>query len=103
MRDIYDGNLSSDVSWLLVATPTLVDPDRAPNGNHTVKLLTHTVYDLPGAGANGWHLKALLETSDHGQCSRLAADQPGLHAGLHGLLACQKFHTVAFATGGNSG
>ena len=53
-RDIYDGNLSSDVSWLLVATPTLVDPDRAPNGNHTVKLLTHTVYDLPGAGANGW-------------------------------------------------
>ena len=53
-RDIYDGNLSSDISWLLVATPTLVDPDRAPNGNHTVKFLTHTIYDLPGSGANGW-------------------------------------------------
>jgi phytoene dehydrogenase-like protein len=25
--------------WLLVATPTLVDPSRAPDGQHTVKLL----------------------------------------------------------------
>ena len=28
------------VPWLLVATPTLVDPDRAPAGHHTVKLLS---------------------------------------------------------------
>lgn len=36
-----------DVPWLLVATPTLVDPDRAPAGKHTVKLLSQQVYDLP--------------------------------------------------------
>ena len=53
-RDIYDGKLSDDVSWLLVATPTLVDPSRAPEGHHTVKFLTHTVYDLPETGPSGW-------------------------------------------------
>ena len=54
-RDIYDGKLSDDVSWLLVATPTLVDPERALDNHHTVKLLTHTVYDLPQVGAIGWN------------------------------------------------
>lgn len=53
-RDIYDKRLSDDVAWLLVATPTLVDPSRAPDGHHTVKFLTHTIYDLPGAGPAGW-------------------------------------------------
>ena len=53
-RDIYDRRMSDDVSWLLVATPTLVDPSRAPEGHHTVKLLTHTVYDLPDLGPAGW-------------------------------------------------
>lgn len=53
-RDIYDGNLSRNISWLLAATPTLVDSNRAPEGHHTVKLLTHTVYDLPVVGAAGW-------------------------------------------------
>ena len=31
---------SPGVPWLLVATPTLVDPSRAPEGHHTVKLLS---------------------------------------------------------------
>ena len=53
-RDIYDGKLSEKVTWLLVATPTLVDPSRAPHGHHTVKFLTHTIYDLPETGPNGW-------------------------------------------------
>lgn len=53
-RDIYDGRLSDEVDWLLVATPSLVDPGRAPEGHHTVKFLTHTVYDLPGTGPSGW-------------------------------------------------
>ena len=53
-RDIYDGRMSDDVSWLLAATPSLVDPDRAPAGHHTVKLLTHTTYDLAGVGPAGW-------------------------------------------------
>jgi phytoene dehydrogenase-like protein len=56
-RDIYDGKLSEDVSWLLVATPSLVDPKRAPDGHHTVKFLTHTIYDLPGVGPAGWEAR----------------------------------------------
>lgn len=62
-RDIYDNRLSDDVAWLLVATPSLVDPTRAPLGHHTVKFLTHTIYDLPGGGAAAWagHKEAFLE------------------------------------------
>ena len=56
-RDIYDGRLSEEIAWLLVATPTLADPSRAPNGHHTVKFLTHTVYDLPGTGPDGWEAR----------------------------------------------
>ncbi len=41
------------VPWLLVATPTLVDPDRAPAGNHTVKLLSPQTWDLP-EGVSSW-------------------------------------------------
>jgi phytoene dehydrogenase-like protein len=41
------------VPWLLVATPTLVDPDRAPEGRHTVKLLSPQTWDLP-EGVSSW-------------------------------------------------
>jgi phytoene dehydrogenase-like protein len=41
------------VPWLLVATPTLIDPDRAPAGRHTVKLLTPQTWDLP-EGVTSW-------------------------------------------------
>jgi phytoene dehydrogenase-like protein len=37
-RDLRAGGFL-DGRWLLVATPTLVDPSRAPEGQHTVKLL----------------------------------------------------------------
>ncbi len=56
-RDIYDGRVGDTLAWLLVATPSLVDPGRAPEGHHTVKLLTHTVYDLPGTGPAGWEAR----------------------------------------------
>ena len=56
-RDIYDNKLSDRLSWLLVATPTLADPGRAPEGHHTVKFLTHTIYDLPGTGPAGWEAR----------------------------------------------
>jgi phytoene dehydrogenase-like protein len=36
-----------------VATPTLVDPDRAPEGHHTVKLLSPQAWDLPD-GVASW-------------------------------------------------
>ena len=38
-RDVREGKLLH-ARWMLVATPTLVDPSRAPTGHHTVKLLT---------------------------------------------------------------
>jgi phytoene dehydrogenase-like protein len=33
--------------WVLMATPTLVDPQRAPAGQHTVKILGITTWEIP--------------------------------------------------------
>ncbi|MGH8573647.1 MAG: phytoene desaturase family protein, partial [Gammaproteobacteria bacterium] len=57
-RRPYDG----EVPWLLVATPTLVDPDRAPPGHHTVKLLSAQPWELP-EGVESWEQRkqALIE------------------------------------------
>lgn len=52
-QDLRSGRFVSDVPWLLVATPTLVDPGRAPAGKHTVKILSQQVYELP-AGMPDW-------------------------------------------------
>jgi len=41
------------VPWLLVATPTLVDAERAPEGHHTVKLLSPQTWELP-EGVASW-------------------------------------------------
>jgi phytoene dehydrogenase-like protein len=46
-QDLRAGRFIEDVPWLLVATPTLADPTRAPAGHHTVKLLSQNVYDVP--------------------------------------------------------
>jgi phytoene dehydrogenase-like protein len=46
-RDIRDGRPVEGVPWLLVATPTLADPSRAPEGHHTVKLLSPQAWEVP--------------------------------------------------------
>jgi phytoene dehydrogenase-like protein len=46
-RDVKDGKFVAGVTWLLVATPSLVDPSRAPHGHHTVKLLSPQSWQLP--------------------------------------------------------
>ena len=46
-QNLRAGRFIEDVPWLLVATPTLADPTRAPAGHHTVKLLSQNVYDVP--------------------------------------------------------
>ncbi len=51
--DLRAGRFMPEPAWLLVATPTLVDPGRAPSGQHTVKLLSPQVYELP-EDAGGW-------------------------------------------------
>jgi phytoene dehydrogenase-like protein len=53
-RAVRDGRPHDEgVPWLLVATPTLVDPDRAPQGHHTIKLLSPQTWDLPH-GVTSW-------------------------------------------------
>ncbi|MDH5421267.1 MAG: NAD(P)/FAD-dependent oxidoreductase [Acidimicrobiia bacterium] len=53
-RDVYDGKFVTDPGWLLVATPTLVDRGRAPEGTHTVKMVTFNTYDADGQGPHHW-------------------------------------------------
>ena len=50
-RALRDGRYVEDPAWLLVATPTLVDPSRAPEGHHTVKFLSANSYGFPERGA----------------------------------------------------
>jgi len=51
--DLRAGRFLADPAWVLVATPTLADPGRAPAGQHTVKVLTPQTYRLP-AGMGDW-------------------------------------------------
>ncbi len=47
LRNINDGVEFDGVPFLLVATPTLVDAERAVDGLHTVKLLSAVPYEVP--------------------------------------------------------
>lgn len=44
---IRNGRWVTEPQWTLLATPTLVDPTRAPAGHHTIKLLGPQAYDPP--------------------------------------------------------
>ena len=46
-RGLRQNRLHRPGTFLLFATPTIVDPSRAPEGNHTVKLLSLAPYDVP--------------------------------------------------------
>jgi phytoene dehydrogenase-like protein len=46
-RALRDGRYVEDPAWLLVACPTLADPSRAPEGHHTIKLLSAQSYGFP--------------------------------------------------------
>ncbi len=64
--DLRMGRFLADPPWVLVATPTLADPGRAPDGHHTVKILSPQAYQLPDGTAH-WdtvkeeHARRLLE------------------------------------------
>ncbi len=45
-RGIKEGRLHHEGAFLLFATPTLVDPSRAPQDHHTVKILSMAPYEL---------------------------------------------------------
>jgi phytoene dehydrogenase-like protein len=46
-RGLRERRLHGDGTFLLFATPTIVDPSRAPEGHHTVKILSLAPYDPP--------------------------------------------------------
>jgi phytoene dehydrogenase-like protein len=52
-RAVRDNRYVEEPSWILVATPTVADPSRAPSGHHTVKLLTLQAWALPD-GQKSW-------------------------------------------------
>jgi phytoene dehydrogenase-like protein len=62
-RRLRDGRYDPEPAWLLVATPTLVDPSRAPESRHTVKFLSGQAW-RPPEGEKGW------EELKHRQASR---------------------------------
>jgi phytoene dehydrogenase-like protein len=51
--DLRAGRYVADPAWVLVATPTLADPGRAPAGCHTMKILSPQTYQLPD-GMGQW-------------------------------------------------
>ena len=60
---------------MLVATPTLVDPSRAPAGHHTVKFLSGQAWELP-EGESSWD--ELKERQADRQLERVRRLAPGL-------------------------
>ena len=52
-RRVSDGFFSEEWPFMLTATPTLADPSRAPEGMHTVKIVTFNASD-PGGGPGRW-------------------------------------------------
>jgi phytoene dehydrogenase-like protein len=60
-REIKDGRPVQGVPWLLVATPTLADPSRAPEGHHTVKLLSPQAWALPEGRDWDWFKEELAD------------------------------------------
>jgi phytoene dehydrogenase-like protein len=74
-RRLRDGVYDPDPAWLLVATPTLVDPSRAPEGHHTVKFLSGQAWPLP-EGESSWD--ELKERQADRQLERVRRFAPGL-------------------------
>lgn len=66
-RRVARGQYSDVDPWFLVATPSLADSGRAPDGGHTVKFVTINAYDVGGKGPQEWdaikddHLSRQLE------------------------------------------
>jgi phytoene dehydrogenase-like protein len=72
-RDVREGKLLH-ARWLLIATPTLVDPSRAPEGMHTVKLLSMVPWN---DGAWGEELKLEVAEENLAALRRAAPNMTG--------------------------
>jgi phytoene dehydrogenase-like protein len=76
-RRLRDGRYDPEPAWLLVATPTLVDPSRAPEGRHTVKILSGQASRLP-EGESSW--EQLKQRQAASQIERVRRFTPNLTA-----------------------
>lgn len=74
-RKVSNGEFVDDDPWVLVATPTLVDPGRSPEGTHTVKMVTFNAYD-PGGGPEQWD--SIKEAHADRQLEKLRRFAPNL-------------------------
>ncbi len=74
-RRLRDGTYDPEPAWLLVATPTLADPTRAPEGHHTVKFLSGQGWKLP-PGESSW--EELKERQADSQLERVRRHAPSL-------------------------
>jgi len=74
-RKVSNGDFVDDDPWVLVATPTLVDPSRSPAGTHTVKMVTFNAYD-PGGGPEQWD--SIKEAHADRQLEKLRRFAPNL-------------------------
>jgi phytoene dehydrogenase-like protein len=71
-RDAKEGRPILDGAWLLFATPSLVDDSRAPQGQHTLKILGPQPWD-PGGGPERWQeLKHEVASANLEHLRRLA-------------------------------
>ena len=53
--DVRRGALAVDDPPLLVVCPTVADPERAPPGRHTLKIIGFHPYELAEGGPERWH------------------------------------------------
>ncbi|HET8740500.1 MAG TPA: NAD(P)/FAD-dependent oxidoreductase [Acidimicrobiia bacterium] len=63
-RGLRQRRLHRDGTFLLFATPTIVDPSRAPEGQHTVKLLSLAPYDPP-EDLGDWETGKVVLAEEH--------------------------------------
>jgi phytoene dehydrogenase-like protein len=63
-RGLRQRRLHRDGTFLLFATPTIVDPSRAPEGQHTVKLLSLAPYDPP-QDLGDWETGKVVLAEEH--------------------------------------
>ncbi len=54
MGDMRRGVIHQDTPVLLAVCPSIVDPSRAPQGKHTLKLMSIFPYDLKDGGPSRW-------------------------------------------------
>jgi phytoene dehydrogenase-like protein len=63
-RGLREGRLHRPGTFLLFATPTIIDPSRAPEGKHTVKILSLAPYEAP-ADLGDWETGKEVLAEEH--------------------------------------